>query len=117
MESIALREQRAHDRRPLRTQVELLLPGRAPLAMRTTDISISGIGLLASANPPLGLRVGLRLRLPNALSASAPPTVFELQAVVRHSVFSRSENAYRIGMAFVQPSDKLLVAVGNFIAS
>jgi c-di-GMP-binding flagellar brake protein YcgR len=116
MESIALGEQRAHDRRPLRTQVELLLPGRPPLAMRTTDISISGIGLLASANPPLGLRVGLRLRLPNALSASAPPTEFELQAVVRHSVFSSRDNAYRIGMAFVQPSDKLLVAVGNFIA-
>lgn len=117
MEPIATREQRAHDRRPWRTQVELLLPGRPPLAMRTTDISISGIGLLASANPPMGLRVGLRLALPNALSASAPPTVFELQAVVRHSVFSSRDNAYRIGMQFLQPSDKLLVAIGNLLAS
>ncbi len=116
MEPIALREQRAHDRRPLRTQVELLLPGRPPLAMRTTDISLSGIGLLASANPPMGLRVGLRLRLPNPRSPSGPPTVFELQAVVRHSVFSNSEGAYRIGMQFQQPSDKLLVAIGNYIA-
>ena len=116
MEPIATREQRAHDRRPLRTQVELLLPGRPPLAMRTTDISLSGIGLLASANPPMGLRVGLRLKLANPRSASAPPTLFELQAVVRHSVFSSSEGAYRIGMQFVQPSDKLLVTIGNYIA-
>lgn len=41
---------------------------------------------------PLGLRAGLRIPLPNALSATAPPTVLELQAV-RHSVFSSRDNA------------------------
>lgn len=116
MEPLALTEQRAHERRPLRTQVELLLPGQPPLLMRTTDISISGIGLVASANPPRGLQVGLRLRMPFVPSATVAPTVFEVQAVVRHSVYSGRESAFRIGLMFIKPSDKLLVAIGNYIA-
>ncbi|WP_374661534.1 PilZ domain-containing protein [Inhella sp.] len=116
MELNAFAEQRAHERRPLRTQVELLLPDRPAMAMRTTDISVTGIGLVASANPPLGLRVGLRIPLPNPGTALAPSTVFEVQALVRHSVYSVRENGFRIGMVFVQPTDKLIVAIGNYIA-
>lgn len=116
MDPLAFSEQRAHERRPLRTQVELLLPGQPPLAMRTTDISISGIGLVASANPPRGLVVGIRLQLPRAVGVLTPPPVFELQAVVRHSVYSGRESAFRIGLMFVKPSDQLLVAIGNYIA-
>lgn len=116
MEPNAITEQRAHERRPLRTQVELLLPGRPLLLMRSTDISVSGIGLVANANPPMGLRVGLRIPLPNSASAAAAVTVYEVQALVRHSVFSIRENGFRIGMVFVQPTDKLIVAIGNYIA-
>jgi hypothetical protein len=112
----ATTEQRAHDRRPLRIQVQLLLPGRPPLVMRTTDISVSGIGLLSNATPPEGLRVMLRIPMPNRRAPTAPPTVFDVQAQVRHSVFSSREDAYRVGLMFVQPSDKLLVAIGNYIA-
>ena len=116
MGPITSREQRAHDRRPLRIQVQLLLPGRPPLVMRTTDISVSGVGLLSATAPPDGLRVVLRIPMPNRRAPTTPPTVFDVQAQVRHSVFSSREDAYRVGMQFLQPSDPLLVAIGTYIA-
>lgn len=105
-------ERRAHERRPLRTTVELLLPGRAPVAVRTTDISIGGIGLVVSANPPVGLEMDLRIPLPQP--GGAVKTV-SAHGRVQHSVFSRREEAFCVGLVFLRPSDSLLVAIGDYL--
>jgi c-di-GMP-binding flagellar brake protein YcgR len=105
-------DQRAHERKPLRIQVELAMAGRPAVALRTTDISVGGIGLVAAANPPAGLVAELRLPLPQR---GGGLQVFSVKVRVQHSVFSARENGFRIGMAFVQPSDALVVAVGEYL--
>lgn len=113
MDALTITEKRSHERRPMRTPVELLLPGRPALAMRSTDISVGGIGLMASASAPIGLELTLRIALP---LGRAGTQAFEVRARVQHSVFSSRDDGFRIGMVFLKPSDRLVVAIGDFLA-
>jgi c-di-GMP-binding flagellar brake protein YcgR len=113
MDAMTKAEKRSHERRAMRSPVEVLLPGRAALAMRATDISVGGIGLVAAANAPLGLEVQLRIPLPFGASGTQH---FEVRARVQHSVFSSRDDGFRIGMVFLRPSDRLVVAIGDFLA-
>lgn len=112
MSKAAGAEQRAHERRPMRVNVEVRVGGRPPLALRSTDICVGGIGLVAAVNPPLGLQVDLRIPIP---TKGGGVQAFEVRARVIHAVFSRREDGFRVGLAFLQPSDKLIVAVGDFL--
>ena len=113
MDALTITEKRSHERRPFGLPVEVLLPGRAALTMRSVDISIGGIGLVAAVNAPFGMELQLRLALP--LGAKGTQS-FEVRARVQHSVYSRRDDGFRIGMVFLKPSDRLVVAIGDFLA-
>ena len=67
----------------------------------------------ASASAPIGLELTLRIALP---LGRAGTQAFEVRARVQHSVFSSRDDGFRIGMVFLKPSDRLVVAIGDFLA-
>ena len=106
------KEKRQHDRLSMRSTALLLLPNRAQVAVRTTDISRVGIGLAASANPPEGLVVQLRVQVPQRPAGYKD---IDVQAKVVHSVFSRREGDFRVGLLFLNPSSQALSVIVDYL--
>lgn len=109
----APQEQRQHRRRVLQTLAQVCLPGQPPFEVRTTDVSLGGLGIVAGANPPPKLLVKVRLPLPQ--QGSSRTVAVEFEARVVHSVLSRRHGGFAIGLAFVRPSQALLQAVAGYL--
>ena len=82
----------------LRRVATLLLPGNQTLDVRTIDISTGGMGIIASANPPIGMACGLRVALPGG---TAGTVTLELRVKVRQSMFSAKDDGFKVGLGFV----------------
>lgn len=95
------RERRQHARVVLRSTAYLLLSGHSPIEVRTFDIGIGGIGIVAPANPPANLSCTIRVTIPVKPQGS---TSFEVQAKVVNSVLSGSEDGFRVGLQFINLS-------------
>lgn len=105
-------EQRVHLRKALRVNAELIAPGAPVFPVRTMDISAGGIGVIASLNPPSGLHVIVRMRIPARAGAPLP---VEVAAQVTHSVFMTTENGFKVGLRFVEPAPAVSAAVAQFL--
>lgn len=106
-------EQRQHRRRVLQTTARLTLPGRPPFEVRTTNVSLGGLGIVAAANPPANLVMRVQLALPS--TGANQLQVVEFNGRVVHSVLSRRYGGFSIGLAFVDPSPSVLRAVSAYI--
>lgn len=109
----ATKEQRQHRRRVLQTTAQVSIPGHPPFEVRTTDVSLGGLGIVAGANPPSKLIVKVRLQLPQLRTGKAVSVEFEGRVV--HSVLSRRYGGFSIGLAFVEPDPTVLKAVAGYI--
>jgi c-di-GMP-binding flagellar brake protein YcgR len=102
-------DQRAGDRHVLRVPGVLWFAGRAPIAVRTLDVSPGGVGLRHDDPvPPIGSRGKLRLQL--QLDSGA--AVIEADVEVRYSAVAGE--ALRSGLQFIAMEPryvKLLVGV------
>jgi hypothetical protein len=105
-------EQRRHSRRALQTTALLILPGQRPFEIRTTDISLGGLGLVAMANPPLNLVARVQLSLPMPGSKRVP---IDVMGRVVHSVLSRRHGGFSIGLALIAPSYETLKAISAYM--
>jgi len=106
------RERRQHERRILRTLAQLVFKDHAPVTVRTLDISTGGLGFVTDANPPLGLVLQLKLRIPRR------PEGFDEHLVsgqVTHCAYCRQEGGFKVGLAFVQPSASFQSCVQAFM--
>jgi len=106
----SLAERRQQGRRALRGTAYLLLPGREPLAVRMLDISIAGVSIAAAANAPPNASCGIRFSVPSG----GESVQIETQVVVNHSVFSRTEDGFRIGLQFKRLTDSQASAIKKF---
>lgn len=98
MNPSVIKDRRAHERHPLRTDVALLLPDGRQIAGRTLDIGKGGMAAVIDLNPAFGLKVSLRARLPQRNGGSA---TFDAQATVQSSVLATADGGFRIGLQFL----------------
>lgn len=96
-------EKRTHERVALRTQATILLPDRKTIKVRTLDIALGGMAIVADGNPNSGVVFNIQLTLP--LRADTPPALFETKVRVAHSVLSGKEGGFKIGLQFIELSD------------
>ncbi|GAA5175500.1 hypothetical protein GCM10025771_07850 [Niveibacterium umoris] len=112
--AVASQERRQHARKAFHSVAYVLLTGRQPIAVRTLDISPGGMAIVAPANPPAKMNCKIRISLPVKLRA---PTVVEIQATVLHSVLSRRENGFKVGLHFVHPAPEAKQAIAAFLSA
>jgi c-di-GMP-binding flagellar brake protein YcgR len=105
-------ERRVDERRPYRTTATVIA-GNNEFQVRTLDLSLSGLCIVAAINPQPNLRFRLRMRFDRQPGAAV---ILESEVQVVHSVLARQESGFRIGLRFIKPSDQLLKAVNNFLA-
>ena len=103
---------RQHERRILRATAVLLLPGQPALEVRTSDISLGGLGIVAGANPPPNLICRLSVPLPLTYGGARR---IEVVAKVAHSVFSSRDGGFKVGLVFQNPSADALSAITDYL--
>src|SRR5664279_5069732 len=101
-------ERRQYKRAALRGIAHLVLTGHPSIEVRTVDISVGGMGIVASANPPAGLACVIRVVIPVKPRGT---TTVEVQAKVAHSIFSHGAGGFLIGLEFSQLSAEAKSAV------
>lgn len=105
-------EKRQHKRRWLQTTANVMVAGRSPLEVRTSDISVGGLGIVAPANPPQNLIVTVRLALPMPGSKLVP---IEVTGRVVYSVLSRQHGGFSIGLSFMSVSPQVLQVIDAYV--
>ena len=105
--------ERRQERKPLRTNAMLRVPGAAPIRVRTLDISVGGMGVVASLNPHPGVACSMAIAPP--ASASGAPTI-AIPATVVHSIFSVREGGFVIGLRYGELSDEAVEAITRFLS-
>jgi hypothetical protein len=106
-------ERRSSDRRPLRVRAEVLLPGDQRFEVRTTDISINGVGIVASANPQKGAVFDVQFSIPLKPTGSL---ALSARAQVIHSILSRDEGGFKIGLQFLSSDAQREAAIKSLLA-
>lgn len=126
-------QRRQYKRKAYHTSAELLLPNRKPIAVRTLDISVGGMGLVVSHNLLAGDYCLIRLPLPIKPNGRL---VCEIESTVVHSVFSSgirrakvsanldtahasrdSVGAFKVGIEFSALKEHVAKAIIQFVNS
>jgi c-di-GMP-binding flagellar brake protein YcgR len=107
-------ERRVTDRKTLRTRATIILGQTQAFEVRTLDLSTGGMGIVAQANPRPGTLMGIRFMLPLKPGGYHP---FEARAKVAHSVYSASEQGFKIGLSFIDLSPEAAAAAQRFVSS
>ncbi len=89
-------ERRAAPRKTLRANAELLVNGQR-LAVRTLDISSSGMGIAASINPRVNHIFSMFLAPPDAPRGTAR---VDVAVTVVHSILTRADGEFNVGLRF-----------------
>lgn len=93
-------ERRAAPRKTLRANAELLVNGQR-VAVRTLDISSSGMGIAAPINPRVNQILSMLLAPPDAPRGT---TRVEVAVTVVHSILRRADGEFNVGLRFAQLS-------------
>jgi len=105
-------DKRTHERVTLRTQAMVLLSDSKAIKVRTLDIALGGMAIVADGNPNSGVIFNIRLALP--LRSDTPP-LFEAKVQVAHSVLSGKEGGFKIGLQFIELSDAAKFVLEQFL--
>ena len=106
-------ERRTTERKTLRTRATIILGQTQAFEVRTLDMSLGGMGIVAQANPRPGTLMAIRFMLP--LKPSGYFT-FEAKAKVAHSVYSASEQGFKISLSFIDLAPEAAAAAQRFVA-
>ncbi|MDG0856928.1 PilZ domain-containing protein [Roseateles puraquae] len=105
-------ERRTAERKGLRTRATLLLGQTQAFEVRTLDLASGGMGIVAQANPRPGTVMVIRFQLPIKPMGYVP---IEARARVVHSVYSASEQGFKIGLAFIEIRPDAAAAVLRYV--
>lgn len=105
-------ERRRHERRALRVSARIHLSGGQVFEIRTFDISLGGLAIVASAAPRPGtvFRVVVGLPLKNRGEVT-----IDAEAQVLHSFYSNTEGAYIVGLRFAALDPVAANAIAYFV--
>ena len=103
-----LLEQRRADRKMLRTLAQLTLPNGVQLAVRTYDVGLDGICVVAPVNLKLKSGCEVVFRVPIAGRSS---DAIHASASVAHTILSRRQDGFMLGLDFrgIQERDLALI--------
>ncbi|RZL35561.1 MAG: PilZ domain-containing protein [Rubrivivax sp.] len=107
-------ERRVEERLPYRSSATVIAGGQQ-FQIRTLDLSRSGVCVVASINPPSGLRFRIRMRIDKQPGGGA--VTVETEVAVVHSVLASQLSGFRIGLRFMNPNIELTRAVEHFLGS
>ncbi|NUZ05389.1 PilZ domain-containing protein [Piscinibacter koreensis] len=110
----AASERRKQERRTLRANAALRLSGATPVVVRTLDLSVGGMGVVAAINPPAGSRCTIGIASP---AQPRGAIAVEIDAVVVHSIFSSRESGFKIGLQFGDLTQSAADAINRYLGS
>ena len=96
-EIIEPHERRQHERRVLRGPSQIQFDNQPFMSTRTMDVSVSGLGIVAPVNPPPRTTCTVKFVVPIDTDRQVTITA---TAVVTHSIFTRSEDGFKVGLMF-----------------
>lgn len=105
-------ERRKTERKSLRTRATVILGQTQAFEVRTLDLSMGGMAIVAQANPKPGMELVIRFMVP---LKPVGYTAFEARARVVHSVFSSSESGFKVGLSFIGLSAAASSAVHGYL--
>lgn len=105
---------REHERKLFRSKGHLILFGEAVREVRTFDLSIAGVGVIASSNLQPETPCLVRLVIPVKTGGS---NLFEIPARVIHAVFSSGEDGFKVGLRFVSLTPEMAQAILRYLNS
>jgi c-di-GMP-binding flagellar brake protein YcgR len=105
-------ERRTAERKGLRVKATVILGQAQAFEVRTLDLSATGMGIVAQANPKPGMILVVRFLIPLRPSGYSP---FEAKARVVHSVFSSAESGFKVGLSFTELSPASAAAALRFL--
>jgi hypothetical protein len=80
--------------------------------VRTTDISVEGLGIVAAANPRNGTTFRIQVTLPMRPTGT---TTFETTAKVVQSILAGEEDGFRIGLKFSGLTPEIEAAIRKYM--
>jgi hypothetical protein len=87
--------------------------GKNPaMETRTMDVSISGLGIIAPVNPPSRTQCTIRFVVPIDVDRNVTITA---SAIVTHSVYTRADDGFKVGLMFVNMPAESTAVLGRFI--
>lgn len=101
-------ESRANARRPLRTRGVLLFSGNQPIPIRTLDVSLGGLCLVAEIAIPAKIMGQLEMNVP---VGGGNFEKMQVNIQVMHSIFCNKEDGFRIGVFFIKPPVNLITVI------
>jgi len=105
-------ERRTEARRGLHTRVSLGAPGRAPVDVRSIDISMGGMAVAADTNPGAGAPLSLSFKL---MFADGSSYQVQTAGIVAYSVFSSAHRGFKIGVRFKNITPPFQAALERFL--
>lgn len=110
-------ERRQHERRTLRVSAQLRLTdasttGTKPMDVRTIDISLGGMAVVAPVNLRTGVTLTINFTLP-ARSKGITPVQARVQ--VMHSILGRDEGGFKIGLRFLGTDNATNASIREFL--
>jgi c-di-GMP-binding flagellar brake protein YcgR len=105
-------ERRLAARKIIRTRATVVLSGKFTFEVRTLDISVGGMCIVAAANPIPGTPMQISCQIP---VTGMGPVQIEAHAKVMHSVFSGDEEGFKIGLSFTEISPQCKDAIAKFV--
>jgi c-di-GMP-binding flagellar brake protein YcgR len=107
-------ENRSQARRSLRTRGTLLFTGNQPIPIRTLDVSLGGLCLVADIAIPAKIMGQLEINLPLG-NGNFEKMQVSIQVV--YSIFCNKEDGFRLGVLFVKPPRNLIVVIQKMFKS
>lgn len=108
----SLLEQRRADRKLFRTLAQLTLPNGTQLAVRTYDVGLDGISVVAPVNLKLKSGCEIVFRVPLAGRSS---DAIHAGASVVHSILSRRQDGFMIGLDFRGIQERELALIRAYV--
>lgn len=112
IEEIEPNERRQHERRVLRGVSQLQFGKNPAMETRTMDVSISGLGIIAPVNPPSRTQCTIRFVVPLEVDRHVTITA---AAVVTHSVYTRADDGFKVGLMFANMPAETTAVLARFI--
>lgn len=107
-----LLEQRRAGRKMFRTLAQLTLPNGTQLAVRTYDVGLDGISIVAPVNLKLKSACEIVFRVPIAGRSS---DAIHASAGVAHSILSRRQDGFMIGLDFRGIQERELALIRAYV--
>lgn len=107
-------ERRHHQRVAFNSDATLQTVGSKPVPVRTRNISVGGIALLASQALEKDTRCKIHVAIPNGQTDATP---VELLVRVVNSDFNRIEGAYMVGCEFINLTATVAAIIARFMHS